>query len=96
MASPSEKVSILVVDDVPNTVEVLQRNLTAEGYTVFTAPGVPEAIRITESTPVGLVITQIIQYAVKRRRSSAGEDIGQPAIRTKDAASRKGRRSRHC
>ena len=57
--SPSEKASILVVDDVPNTVEVLQRNLTAEGYTVFTAPGVPEAIQITESTPVDLVITDL-------------------------------------
>jgi len=59
MKSSSEKASILVVDDVPNTVEVLQRNLTAEGYTVFTAPGVPEAIRITEGTPVDLVITDL-------------------------------------
>ena len=59
MTSPSEKASILVVDDVPNTVEVLQRNLTAQGYTVFTAPGVPEAIRITESTPVDLIITDL-------------------------------------
>jgi len=59
MTSPTEKSSILVVDDVPNTVEVLQRNLTAQGYTVFTALGVPEAIRITESTPVDLVITDL-------------------------------------
>ena len=59
MTSPSEKASILVVDDVPNTVEVLQRNLAAAGYTVFTAPGVPEEIRITESTPVDLIITDL-------------------------------------
>jgi len=59
MTQPSEKASILVVDDVPNTVEVLERNLTAEGYSVFTAPGVPEAIRITESTPIDLVITDL-------------------------------------
>jgi len=57
MASPSEKASILVVDDVPNTVEVLQRNLTAAGYTVFTAPGVSEAVQIAETTPIDLVIT---------------------------------------
>jgi len=58
--TPTDKTaSILVVDDVPNTVEVLQRNLTAEGYTVFTAPGVPEAIQITESTPIDLVITDL-------------------------------------
>jgi len=51
--------SILVVDDVPDTVEVLQRNLTAEGYKVFTAPGVAEAIRITETTHIDLVITDL-------------------------------------
>jgi len=59
MTSPSEKASILVVDDVPNTVEVLNRNLTAEGYTVFTAPDVPGAIKITENTPIDLVITDL-------------------------------------
>ncbi|HUS47468.1 MAG TPA: sigma-54 dependent transcriptional regulator, partial [Phycisphaerae bacterium] len=59
MTPPGEKASILVVDDVPNTVEVLQRNLTAEGYTVFTAPGVPEAIKITETAKIDLVITDL-------------------------------------
>ncbi len=57
MTSVREAASILVVDDVPNTVEVLQRNLTAEGYTVYTASGVREAIRVTESTAIDLVIT---------------------------------------
>ena len=37
MAAARKKASILVVDDVPNTVEVLERNLTVAGYTVFTA-----------------------------------------------------------
>jgi len=59
MTARSKKASILVVDDVPDTVEVLQRNLTAEGYTVFTAPGVSEAIGITESAPIDLVITDL-------------------------------------
>jgi two-component system response regulator HydG len=59
MIPPSEKPSILVVDDVPNTVEVLQRNLTDQGYTVFTAPGAAEAIRITQTTPIDLVITDL-------------------------------------
>ena len=57
MTSPSKKESILVVDDVPSTVEVLQRNLTAQGYTVYTAPGVAEALAIIETTPVDLVVT---------------------------------------
>jgi len=59
MTAPSEKASILVVDDVPNTLEVLQRNLSAAGYNVFTAPGVSEAVRIAENTPLDLVITDL-------------------------------------
>lgn len=54
-----EKERILVVDDAPDTLEVLQRNLQSEGYQVFTAPGVADAIRILEQTPLDLVITDI-------------------------------------
>jgi DNA-binding NtrC family response regulator len=50
---------ILVVDDSKDTLEVLQRNLTSEGYQVFTAPGVAEAISILEGTPIDLVITDL-------------------------------------
>ena len=49
--------TILVVDDVAQTVEVIRRNLDRRGYTVLTAPGVAEALRIVETTPVDLVIT---------------------------------------
>ncbi len=49
--------SILVVDDVADTLEVLQRNLSSVGFTVFTASSVTEAIGILESTPIDLVIT---------------------------------------
>lgn len=59
MGSSSKKERILVVDDVPDTLEVLQRNLTSQGYQVLTAPGVVEAIRILEGTPVDLVITDL-------------------------------------
>jgi two-component system response regulator HydG len=55
----TEKERILVVDDAPDTLEVLQRNLQSEGYQVFTAPGVAGAIRILEQTPLDLVITDI-------------------------------------
>ena len=57
MASANERETILVVDDVPTTVEVLQRNLLSQGYTVLTASGVGEAVPIMENTPVDLVIT---------------------------------------
>lgn len=59
MARAAGTESILVVDDAPNTLEVLERNLAAEGYRVFTAPGVAEAISILESTRLDLVITDL-------------------------------------
>ena len=55
----NKKEHILVVDDAPQTLEVIQRNLTLEGYIVFTATGVGEAIGILESTPIDLVITDL-------------------------------------
>jgi DNA-binding NtrC family response regulator len=55
----TEKENILIVDDALQTIEVIERNLTLQGYVVFTAPGVEEAIRIIESTPIDLVITDL-------------------------------------
>jgi len=57
MAKVSAKESILVVDDVPETLEVLQRNLALKGYRVFTAPGVSEALQFLDTQSVDLVIT---------------------------------------
>jgi two-component system response regulator HydG len=59
MAPKADKDRILVVDDAPDTLELIERNLTANGYQVFTAPGAVEAIRILDSTPVDLVITDL-------------------------------------
>lgn len=59
MPHSTKKENILVVDDVLTTLEVLKRNLTSQGYVVFTAPGVVEAIEILESTPIDLVITDL-------------------------------------
>jgi DNA-binding NtrC family response regulator len=59
MAPSIEKKRILVVDDAPNTLEMLRRNLTSKGYQVFTAPGAVEAIKILDATPVDLVITDL-------------------------------------
>ncbi len=50
---------ILVVDDSPDTLEVVRRNLEARGYRVFTASGVPDAVQLLETTPVELVITDL-------------------------------------
>lgn len=59
MTSKTEKERVLVVDDAPDTLEVIRRNLTAQGYQVFTAPGVVEAISILDVTPIDLVITDL-------------------------------------
>ncbi len=55
----TKKERILVVDDAPNTLEVLDRDLSAEGYRVYTASCVAKAIGILESTEIDLVITDL-------------------------------------
>jgi len=57
--NPKLKEHILVVDDSPDTLEVIQRNLKARGYRVSISPGAVEAIKILESTPIDLVITDL-------------------------------------
>ena len=59
MGASHEKERILVVDDSPTTLEVVRRNLAAEGYEVLTSSGVPEAIGVLEGTKVDLVITDL-------------------------------------
>ncbi len=59
MVSKAENESILVVDDAPDTLELIGRNLASNGYRVLTAPGVAEAVRILDRTPIDLVITDL-------------------------------------
>ena len=59
MSSSPRKERILIVDDSANTLEVLQRNLTAEGYQIFTAPGVAEAIETLGAMQLDMVITDL-------------------------------------
>ncbi len=57
--SAETREQILVVDDAPETLEVLQRNLSTAGYRVVTAPGVIEAVRVLEAARMDLVITDL-------------------------------------
>lgn len=59
MNSTKYKEQILVVDDAQDTLEVIERNLTAHGYRILTAPAVAEAIEILESIHIDLVITDL-------------------------------------
>ena len=54
-----ESMRILIVDDSPETLEILQRQLCGAGYAAKVAPGVAEAIGILEFHPVDLVITDM-------------------------------------
>lgn len=55
----SSEERILIVDDVPDTLEVLERNLTTAGFQVYTAQSVSEALTILAKTKVDLVITDL-------------------------------------
>ncbi len=59
MKNRVEKERILIVDDSPATLEMVERNLSSEGYEVLSVPGVAEAIRILDDTPIDLVITDL-------------------------------------
>jgi len=59
VARRAGKELILVVDDAPDMLEILQRNLTAEGYDVLTAQGAADAIGLMGQTPPDLVITDL-------------------------------------
>jgi two-component system response regulator HydG len=59
-----KKARILVVDDSLDTLEVLERNLTSAGYSVFTAAGVAQAVEILNGTELELVITDLKMPAV--------------------------------
>jgi len=59
MADPTAKERLLVVDDALDTREILQRNLSLQGFQVFAAGDVAEAVRLLEATAVDLIITDI-------------------------------------
>ncbi len=50
---------ILVVDDTPDTLELIRRILVEQGYSIITTSAVEQAVAIIESRPVDLVITDV-------------------------------------
>jgi len=53
------KPNILVVDDTPDTLEVIQRNLESNNYRVFISDNASAALKVLESFPIDLVITDL-------------------------------------
>ncbi|MHC1743415.1 MAG: sigma-54-dependent transcriptional regulator [Syntrophobacteraceae bacterium] len=54
-----QKQTILVVDDDPHILEVVEARLTSAGYRLITAPGAEQAIRIVKSQQVDLLISDV-------------------------------------
>lgn len=50
---------ILVVDDSPETVELIKRNLESREYRVITADNVQTAIKVLEAMPIDMLITDL-------------------------------------
>lgn len=52
-------INVLVVDDSPETVELIKRNLQSVGYQIYTASNVQSAIKLLRSVDLDLVITDL-------------------------------------
>ena len=57
--SKRNSINVLVVDDSPETVELIKRNLQSVGYQVYTASNVQSAIRLLDTIGFSLVITDL-------------------------------------
>ena len=56
----TDAATILVVDDTPQNVLLLEALLTGKGYKVATASSGPEALRLIESTPPDLILLDVV------------------------------------
>ncbi|MCC6159725.1 MAG: sigma-54-dependent Fis family transcriptional regulator [Deltaproteobacteria bacterium] len=57
MSKTASESTILVVDDAPDTLEVIERNLRANGYRVLACARVADALDVLDREPVDLVVT---------------------------------------
>lgn len=59
MKANNYKVNILIVDDSPETVELIKRNLESAAYQVYSANNVQSALKLLASIRVDLVVTDL-------------------------------------
>jgi DNA-binding response OmpR family regulator len=60
MTTPAVAATILVVDDDPNARDITARLLQREGYQVRIASGGEECLRLVESSPVDLILLDVM------------------------------------
>ena len=53
------RTNVLVVDDSPETIELIKRNLESAGYHIYTANNVQSALKLLESLDLDLVVTDL-------------------------------------
>ena len=74
-------INVLVVDDSPETVELIKRNLQAIGHQVYTASNVQSAVKLLDSVAFDLLITDLKMpgengIALVRHVSENFKDVG--------------------
>lgn len=52
-------VTVLIVDDSPESIELIRRNLQPRGYKIYSAGNVQSAIKLLASLPIDLLITDL-------------------------------------
>jgi two-component system, NtrC family, response regulator HydG len=59
MKKKHENINILVVDDSPETIELIKRNLESIGYNIYSSSNVQSAVKLLGSLNIDLVITDL-------------------------------------
>jgi len=54
-----DNINVLIVDDSPESVELIKRNLQSKGYQIYTASNVQSAIKLMGSVAIDLLITDL-------------------------------------
>lgn len=91
-----KKPTVLIVDDEPPIVRLIQANLASDGMRVLTAPNGPDALAILEDEPVDLVVLDVTMpgmdgFEVLRRiRQSSNVPVIMLTARTLDVEKLRG------
>src|SRR5688500_19457379 len=59
MKQQIENINILIVDDSPETIELIKRNLESVGYHIYSSSNVQSAVKLLDSVHIDLVITDL-------------------------------------
>ncbi|HEX8889267.1 MAG TPA: response regulator, partial [Pyrinomonadaceae bacterium] len=93
-ASESQPVKLLLVEDSPDTLEMLQRALTRRGFSVTACPSAAEALRAVANKSFDVIVSDIGMpevdgYELIHRLRRLPQMTGVPAIAVSGYASRK-------